>query len=241
MMKRIIPILLVLLLLPVFGIHADEEGTLISSGDRGEEVVRIQTRLFDLGYYAYKPTGSFQTVTKSAVIAYQSASGLMSDGRVGQETKRTLFSSDAKRVDFRAQISLTFTAQSSIAQKGTATPWKTVRENLTVGNYYRIRNAATGEEIQLMFESGENHAEMRLPIMIGPRKNIAATLSKWLGSSNSFYKCAVVFELGEQWVAASMQWNGDNHICVYFKDSLSNVLGFPDAEHDANVKKASIS
>ena len=50
-MKRILPILLVLLLLPVFGVRADEEEKLMVSGDKGEEVVRVQERLFDLGYY----------------------------------------------------------------------------------------------------------------------------------------------------------------------------------------------
>ena len=238
-MKRILPFLLVLLLLPVFGVRADGEDKLMTSGDKGEEVVRVQTRLFDLGYYTYKPTGSFRTVTKSAVISYQAASGLMSDGSVGQETMRALFSHDAKRAEFRAQIPLSFTAQGTITQRGNSTSWKIVKEKLTPDTYYHIRNAATGEEVLLRFDSGENHAEMRLPIMIAPRKNIAAILSKWLGSANSFYKCAVVFELDGQWIAASMQWDGDDRICVYFKDSLSDVLGFPDVEHDANVKKAS--
>ena len=68
-MKRILPILLILFLLPVFGVQADEDNKIIQQGDKGEEIVRIQTRLFDLGYYSYKPTGSYRTVTRTAVIA----------------------------------------------------------------------------------------------------------------------------------------------------------------------------
>lgn len=238
-MKRIIPILLVLLLLPLLGVHADGEGELMQTGDRGEEVVRVQTRLFDLGYYTYKPTGSFQTVTKSAVIAYQSASGLMSDGSVGTETRNALFSSRAKRIAFHAEIPLTFTAQGPVVQTGNAFSWSTMRDKLSIGESYRVRNAATGEDVILVFDSGENHAEMTLPAAAAERNASAAMLSRWLGTANSFYKCAALLELDGQWVAASLQWNGENRVCVYFKDSLSHVGNFPDVEHDANVKKAS--
>ena len=239
-MKRILPILLILLLLPVFGVKADGEDKLMLQGDKGEEVVRVQTRLFDLGYYTYKPTGSFQTVTKSAVISYQVASGLMSDGSVGQETMRALFSRDAKRIEFHAQIPLAFSAQGEITQKGNPLSWKTVKEKLTPGAAYRVRNAATGEDVMLLFVSGENHADMQLQARYPmARQSTLALLTKWLGSTNSFYKCAVLFELDGQWIAASMQWDGDDRLCVYFRDSLSHVLGFPDAEHLANVKKAS--
>lgn len=234
-MKRILPILLVLLLLPLFGVGADGEDKLIQSGDKGEEVVRIQTRLFDLGYYTYKPTGSFQTVTKSAVISYQVASGLMSDGSVGEQTMEALFFRNAKRVPFRAEIPLSFSAQGAIAQKGNPIPWDTVKTKLTQGESYRIRNAATKEDVTLVFDSGKNHADMSLPENASEQKTAAETLSKWLGATNSFYKCAVLFELDGQWVAASMQWDGENRVCVYFRGSLSHVRNYKDVEHEANI------
>lgn len=239
-MKRIIPFLLILLLLPMLGVRADDAEKPIQQGDKGEEVVRIQTRLFDLGYYTYKPTGSFQTVTRSAVVAYQAACGLTSDGSVGAETLRSMFVRGAKRADFHAGVPLSFTAQSAITQKGAAVPWETVRSKLVENESYRIRNAATGEEVSLLFVSGENHAEMRIPVRFFAQRNTAVSmLTSWLGSANSFYKCAVLFELDGQWIAASMQWDGVENACVYFQGSRSHVLGFSDAEHDANVKKAS--
>lgn len=237
-MKRILPILLILFLLPVFGVQADEGNKIIQQGDKGEEIVRIQTRLFDLGYYSYKPTGSYRTVTRTAVIAYQAASGLMSDGSVGAETMNSLFSRGAKRVDFHAYVPLSFSAQGPITQKGNSISWNTIRPMLTEGTAYRIRNAATGEDLTLLFDAGENHAEMSLPLQDPDRSAAVSMLTNWLGSTNSFYKCAVLFELDGQWIAASMQWNGENRACVYFKDSLSHVLGLPDTEHAANVRKA---
>lgn len=239
-MKRIIPLLLVLMLLPIFGVAADEGEQPMQQGDKGEEVVRVQTRLFDLGYYTYKPTGSYQTVTRSAVVAYQVSGGLMSDGTVGSETMQTLFLHGAKRADFRAAVPLSFTAQGTITQKGAATPWETVRPMLTPDEPYRVRNAATGEDVTLLYVSGENHAEMTVPTRTVAERSAAVNmLTSWLGSANSFYKCAVLFELDGQWIAASMQWDGDAHVCVYFKDSRSHVLGLSDTEHIANIRRAS--
>ena len=236
-MKRILPILLVLLLLPVFTVSAGEEGKLITQGETGEEVVRIQARLFDLGYYTYKPTGSFQTVTKSAVMTYQASNGLMNDGSVGEETINELFSRSAKRVDFHAEIPLSFTAQGTIAQKGNRTPWEDVLPKLEKTKEYRIRNAETAEDIKLSFSSGTKHAEMRLPAAEKEKENASAMLTKWLGSTNSFYKSGVLFNLEGKWIAASIQWNGKDRICVYFKNSVSHVLNLPDAEHEANIEK----
>ena len=238
-MKRIVPLLLILLLLPVFGVHADGDGQLIAQGDKGEEVVRIQTRLFDLGYYTYKPTGSFQTVTKSAVIAYQAASGLMSDGTVGRESQNALFSRGARRVPFRAEVPVSFSAQGAITQKGNASAWDSVKRKLVPDGAYTVRNAATGEEATLVFVEGENHAEMSLSAVPEQKKYAETMLKKWLGDTNSFYKCAVLLDLDGQWIAASLQWNGSDRACLYFKDSLSHVHGLPDAEHEANIRKVS--
>lgn len=239
-MKRIVLFILILLLLPVFTTAADGTDNILSQGDRGEDVVRIQTRLFDLGFYTYKPTGSFQTVTRTAVVSYQAACGFTADGTLGEVTMRSLFARGAKRVDFHAGVPLSFTAQGAITQKGEPVSWNAVRERLTEGETYQVRNAATGETASLVFASGENHAEMTVPARPSADHNAAVSmLTAWLGSANSFYKCAVLFELDGQRIAASMQWDGAEHVCVYFTDSRSHVLNLPDAEHEANVKKAS--
>ena len=237
-MKRLTVILLVLCLLLTIGTSIGEENELMKQGDKGEEVVRVQTRLFDLGFYTYKPTGSFQTVTRSAVVAYQVASGVMSDGTVGSETMRLLFDRNAKRAEFRAQIPLTYTAQGTIVRKGRAVSWNEIRPKLSVGTSYTVMNAATGETVTLILEGGENHADCKLPPFYFERKPVLTMLQKWLGETNSFYKCAVLFELDGQQIAASIQWNGDDRVCVYFKDSLSHALNLPDIEHESNIKKA---
>ena len=236
-MKRMLLLLLACVMLLSAGTGAADE--LMQQGAKGEEVVRIQTRLFDLGFYTYKPTGSYQTVTRSAVVAYQAASGIMSDGSIGAESMRTLFSRAAKRINFHAEVPLTFTAQGAITQKGNTLSWDAVREKLQPGESYRLRNAATGEDVTLLFESGDHHAEMTLPAPFAAHNAAVSMLTRWLGSTDSFYKCAVLLELDGQWIAASMQWNGENRVCVYVSGSTSHVLNLNDVEHEANIRKAS--
>ena len=67
-------------------------GELISYGITGETVVRIQLRLRELGYFNYKPTGSFQNMTVEATKRFQQkqvdsqGQPIMSDGTVGAQS-----------------------------------------------------------------------------------------------------------------------------------------------------------
>lgn len=239
-MKRwIAGILCCFLLLAFESGSATEE--LIQQGSQGEPVVRVQLRLFDLGYYMYKPTGNYQTVTRLASTAYQVASGLMSDGSIGQETAQSLFSVSAKRAPFHAEVPLSFTAQGTISKFGIALPWSDVRTRLTEHSEYSFTNAATKETCRLSFVRGENHAEFQLPASAGARHLTQNLLKKWLGETNSFYKCGVLLDLDGQSVSASMQWNGKDSVCVYFNGSTSHVFGLPDREHETILQKISYS
>ncbi|HOF94659.1 MAG TPA: peptidoglycan-binding domain-containing protein, partial [Clostridia bacterium] len=44
---------------------------IISYEEKGELVAMIQTRLRELDYFYFKPTGSFRAMTREAVIAFQ--------------------------------------------------------------------------------------------------------------------------------------------------------------------------
>ena len=61
-------------------------GALSKIGSTGSEVVGIQTRLKEWGYYSGKVDGIFGTQTKNAVIKFQKANGLTPDGIVGSKT-----------------------------------------------------------------------------------------------------------------------------------------------------------
>ncbi len=67
-------------------------------GDQGDDIERIQTRLFELGYLATEDliTGNFGDTTEEAVLKLQELNGLTQDGKVGQQTVNLLYSDEVK-------------------------------------------------------------------------------------------------------------------------------------------------
>lgn len=56
----------------------------------GDDVAELQTKLHNLGFYAFRVDGHFGPATHKAVVAFQTESGLNNDGMVGPETLRSL-------------------------------------------------------------------------------------------------------------------------------------------------------
>ncbi|MFC4564468.1 peptidoglycan-binding protein [Nocardiopsis mangrovi] len=59
-------------------------------GDSGREVVALQERLMELGYWIDSADGEFGGLTVHAVYAIQKAAGIDRDGIVGPDTRRAL-------------------------------------------------------------------------------------------------------------------------------------------------------
>ncbi len=59
-------------------------------GSSGNEVIQIQEKLTELGYYSGKTDGIYGSKTKNAVIAFQRDNNLTADGIVGQKTLQAL-------------------------------------------------------------------------------------------------------------------------------------------------------
>ena len=236
--KRILPILLLLPILIVG--HTDGESTFepIQNGDNGESVVRVQERLFDLGYYSYKPTGSFRTVTRNAVLAFQTNAGLEADGSLGIESYSALFSHSTSRTPFHASVPVGYTAQGAWLRRGTAQRWEVIKTLLIPDSVYTITNAQTGTSVSLLYIGGENHAEFQIPLRFNrPDADTMSELKRWLGSTDSYYKCGVLLRVEDQSIAASIQWNGDDHVCLYTTGSTSHVFGLEDVEHAMIIER----
>ena len=212
----------------------EKERETVTLGTKGQLVVRIQQRLMDLGFYTYKPTGSYQAVTRRAALAYEQAANERQDGRLTPEEQDGLFSGGAVRAPFAASVPLSFTAQSSyFTVTGELWDWPEVKKQLVPGDTYTLTNCATGESCEVVFQGGENHAHMAP----APFYTNGQTLTKWLGESNSYYKIAVTVGIGEKRVAASLQYdNTTAH--VYFQGSTSHVLNLVDKEHESLVRRA---
>ncbi len=235
-MKRTFVLLLAILCLCVgaSALAEEKERETVALGTKGELVVRIQQRLMDLGYYTYKPTGSYQAVTRRAALSYEGAANVRQDGRLTPEEQDELFAAGAARAPFAASIALTFTAQTTpFAVTGELWDWNEVIKELAAGETYTVTNCATGESCDMVYEGGKRHAHMT-PAAYYTNGQM---LTKWLGESNSYYKIAVVVTVGQKKVAASLQYdNATAH--VYFQGSTSDVLGMADVEHENLVRRA---
>lgn len=64
--------------------------SLSKHGSTGEEVIAIQTRLNELGYFNGEIDGVFGSKTKSAVVKFQKDNNLTPDGIVGSKTLQAL-------------------------------------------------------------------------------------------------------------------------------------------------------
>lgn len=70
----------------------------VSNGVSGDDIKRIQVRLYELGYLATADlvTGNFGDTTEAAVIKLQEVNGLEADGKVGQKTLNLMYSDEIK-------------------------------------------------------------------------------------------------------------------------------------------------
>lgn len=70
----------------------------VSKGTQGDDIQKIQQRLYELGYLASanQVTGNFDDATEAAVLKLQGVNGLTEDGKVGQQTYNLMYSDDIK-------------------------------------------------------------------------------------------------------------------------------------------------
>ena len=70
----------------------------VSKGTQGDDIQKIQQRLYELGYLASadQVTGNFDDATEIAVLKLQGVNGLAEDGKVGQQTYNLMYSDDIK-------------------------------------------------------------------------------------------------------------------------------------------------
>ena len=67
----------------------------IERGTKGEDVLNIQQKLTELGYYSGKISGKFDTETQKAFKAFEKANDLQNDGIASREDQIVLFSESA--------------------------------------------------------------------------------------------------------------------------------------------------
>lgn len=223
---------------------------LISYGVKGEAVVRIQLRLRELGYFSYKPTGSFQNLTVEATKRFQqkqtdsSGQPIMSDGTVGAQSMAIIFSHRAQRADIAAKIPIGKQLSGQASVTGELVDWSEVKGLLSEGTPYSVTDYNTGVTFRMVCTVGEGHAEAECA-----SSEDTAVYKEAFGGEYNYSKRPVVIAIGSRNIAASLQGqpHGESsvrsndmpgHACLFFSGSSSHVVSLPDVEHQAQVYKA---
>jgi len=71
----------------------------LEQGDEGDNVLRLQNRLIELGYLTEAADGDFGSKTQTAVKIFQQVAGLTVNGIADSDTLNALYASDAPRAD----------------------------------------------------------------------------------------------------------------------------------------------
>ena len=130
-------------------------GMTLQQGDSNEAVRAMQKRLKELGFYDRTADGSFGGVTKSSVIAFQTANGLSATGVANVNTLNKLYSASAKDADhLKDEENAKNEEDSSTSTKPNDNP--TDVDDVIVGGYTTLRWGDKGPEVKKLQEALKN-------------------------------------------------------------------------------------
>ena len=116
-MKRITAIILALLMVMTVAAGAmGEENKIWKTGDTGEKVTWIQTRLKELEYLEEEPTGAFDEETEKALKEFQQDYNLLQTGMADSVTMEVLETAARKKTELRAWLYTDFYEEEATAE-----------------------------------------------------------------------------------------------------------------------------
>ncbi len=132
----------------------------LAKGSKGDAVKKLQTRLFELGYYTKKIDGDYGSSTQTAVKAFQKKAGLSQTGKADQNTQLLLFAQNAP------SLKATTAPAATPAPQATEKPangypystYTTASVNLRKGastTSTRLTTVSKGATVQVMGEDGD--------------------------------------------------------------------------------------
>lgn len=105
----------------------------LSYGSKGDDVKKLQQRLYDLGYLNAAPDGIFGSYTLAAVNAFQMANGIGVDGIVGPKTLEKLNGSPIKKQNAK---STTFNYSKNLSYNSKGSDVTQLQKRLAELGYY---------------------------------------------------------------------------------------------------------
>ena len=227
-----------------------QEYPTIRKGNSGDEVILIQMRLRDLGYFNYKITNYYGSLTETAVKSFQRENDLPADGTVGPVTCDALFSNKAIRKPIVPIATPTpkptkkpagYVAEVPI---GVMTDWSKVTNLWPRGTNLLVIDVETGAQMTFQRVGGQLHADVE-PLTAED----TVKLKRCYGGTWNWSRRAVVVKVNGTWTAASI--NGYPHgketvpnndmvgqVCIHFLNSRTHIRNMKDPDHQAMVRKA---
>jgi peptidoglycan hydrolase-like protein with peptidoglycan-binding domain len=207
-------------------------------GSSGSQVIRVQIRLRDLGFFNFRPTGNYYNKTDAAVRDFQKNNGLDIDGDIGEQTYQKLFTNTGLT---RMPINPSAIPDSGDPLIGNPQgygelgDWATINTEFTSTAKVTDFNNPT-ISFNVTRTGGTNLATVEV--------STAADYAKFLecfGGSPSWEKRSVLVTIGSKNYAASLFGNpsGEDklssnemqgHTTLYFFGSATDVSGFIDKE-----------
>ncbi len=235
---------------PVPNLYGD---LLLKPGDEGDGVISLQLRLQDLGYYNYKITGSFGSVTKQAVMDFQEDNKLAQDGIVGGQTASLLYANGATRSLYNRRIPTptptpkpkpTAKPDSSIPKYGKLIEWSEANKLAPRGTTFQVKDFKTGRTYYVYRMGGSKHMDVE------PKtKEDTAQMKASMGGSWTWVRRPLLVKLKGTWYAASLYGephgqqtiydnNMDGQVCIHFLNSRTHGSNIKDPDHQRCVRQA---
>ena len=235
--------------------------TVVRSGDRGDAVKELQTRLIELGYLSGKADGIFGLATLQALKSFQKANNLTADGIAGSKTWSSLKASNAKPTSApnvkptatpkpADPYAVTTTVTSSIvpvASKVQYANWYKVTINIArAAPYVTLYDPATGISWNAHIFSCGKHADCEPMTAADTSKMIQAFGGKTTWTPKVVW---VIFSTGDIFIATTHDTphgiehrennNFDGHCCIHFPRTASEVeeIGPYATSHQTAVDK----
>lgn len=226
----VLPLCGMLLLCPSHTRAEDSETTPLTVGDCSDRVLRVETRLSDLGYLQFSADGVWSEADEAAFSAF-----CTNCEKTDADARNELFLPRAPR----AVSGATQAAPIPVALYGSAMPWADALPLLMLGESYQITNAVSGVSIRMTLTALTGHATFA-PVLDWDD----ATLRGMFSLPNSLEKIPVIILVGNMRVAASISANGvigndgKYEYSLYLIGSVSDVGSLTDPEHEETARRA---
>lgn len=229
------------------------EDLLLKDGDSGDDVISLQMRLRDLGYYNYKITGDFGSVTAQAVRDFQEDNRLKQDGVVGGQTAQLLYANGATRSLYNRRIptptpkptpSPTPKTGSSSSRYGIIEEWSVINKLAPRGSTFTVKDFYTGITYTCYRMGGHKHMDVE------PKtKEDTAKMKKSMGGKWTWVRRPLLVKIKGKWYAASLYGephgqqtiknnNMDGQVCIHFLNSRTHGSNIKDPDHQRCIQIA---